>query len=118
MGYVFLVIAICCNAAANVMLKLAAGRPFSLAGGAGKVVADNSHLILGLFLFAVNVLFYVAALRVLPLSVAYPLMVGMTFLIVSAAASYFLGEAFTLWHVIGYLLILCGIVAVSVFGAA
>lgn len=120
MGFVFLALAILCNAGANVFLKLAAGRAaaFSLQGGIGRIVTDNGYLLAGLALFAVNVLLYVAALRALPLSTAYPLMVGMTFLIVSSAAAFFLGESFTLWHAVGYILILLGIISVSVMGAA
>ncbi|MBI3571961.1 hypothetical protein HY091_00280 [Candidatus Kaiserbacteria bacterium] len=120
MGYFFLAVAVFCNAIANVFLKLAAEKPlsFSFSGGISKAVSDNGYLLLGLSLFVVNVLFYVAALRALPLSVAYPLMMGLTFLIVSSAAVFFLGESFTLWHLAGYVLILAGIVAVSAFGAA
>ncbi|MCM8738594.1 hypothetical protein M5E06_31250 [Azospirillum sp. A1-3] len=71
-------------------------------------------------LFAIGFVTYFAAalawFRVVasePLSVAYPILVSATFILVSVAASLLLGEPFTLRKGVGLVFILGGIIAVS-----
>lgn len=110
-GFVYLAIAFVTNAIANVLLKVGAdkGASLDLSLGVGKLLAHNAFLIGGALLFAFNLVFYVAALRSLPLSVAYPIMVGMSFLIANAVAFLFLDERIGGIHILGYALILAGI---------
>ncbi len=119
MGGLFLGLAIVCNALGNVFLKIGADNAngLSLEGGVTKLVIGNWALLLGIVFFVVNVFFYIVALRILPLSVAYPTMVGMTFLIVAGVGSVVLGESVGAVHILGYLLIAGGVVLISVFGA-
>lgn len=80
---------------------------------------NMSHFYTGLavFLFAANLAFYLMALKSIPLSVAYPIMIGMTFLI-TMGASIFLGERIVLVHALGTLFIFTGIVLVVQFSRA
>ena len=77
MGYLFLIVALTLNAAANVLLKIGATRLGGIdePGLLGRLVSDY-YLLAGLLLFALNVVFYVAALARLNLSTAYPIMVA------------------------------------------
>ena len=76
MGYLFLFLALTLNAAANVLLKVGAARLGDLTepGLLGRLLTEY-HVLAGVLPFALNVVFYVAALTRLNLSVAYPIMV-------------------------------------------
>jgi len=104
MASFYLVCAFCLNAAANILLKLGASQGLAL---------GNWQLGLGAALFALNLGCYTLALRALPLSVAYPVMVGMSFLIVNGYALLYLTEAITLLQIVGYALIIAGVVLAS-----
>lgn len=112
MSYLFLVIAFVSNGAANVLLKMGASRSGAYES-LPALVAQQWPTLLGVGLFATNVVFYYLALRALSLSFAYPLMVGMSFLIASAAAVFLLREPFTWTLALGYAVILGGIVIVA-----
>src|SRR3989338_8448065 len=87
MPYLFLFLAFTCNAAANIILKLAATSGFSF-GGFLRGEWSLAHLYAGVAaaLFALNLGFYLVALQKIPLSVGYPVMIGMTFVITTGAA--------------------------------
>lgn len=109
LGYLWLVIAFCANGVANVLLKMAGENIVSNRPLVPQLLT-NIPLIAGLALFALNVGFYFLALRVLPLSVAYPVMVGMTFLIVSSGAVLLFHETISLMQWIGFVCIMVGLV--------
>lgn len=113
MPYLFLACAFALNAAGNILLKLGAEKGVSLSSYSPvSLVANNWALVLGCVLFAANVVFYVLALRALPLSVGYPIMVVMSFLIVNGYAFFALHESITLLQVLGYLCIVGGLTLV------
>ncbi len=116
MAYLYLALALVTNGVANVLLKIGADRGVTLDWSLGlpRLVAHHAYLLTGLALFAANVVFYVVALRALPLSVAYPVMVGMSFLIANGAAVLFLQESLGWQHLTGYALILAGITLVVI----
>jgi multidrug transporter EmrE-like cation transporter len=116
MAIVFLVLAFIINAFASVFLKL------NTVKGVGfknvtvlSLITGNIYLWLALFLFAANVVFYYLALRAIPLSVAYPVMVVGTFLIVSASSILVFKESLNGIQIIGYILVIVGITLVSYF---
>ena len=116
LGYALLIVAATLNGIANLFLKLGADRGISM--NSGSILAFLSHhqyLIFGVILFAGNVLIYILALRALPISVAYPLMVALSFIVVGIAATIFLGEEVTPLKILGYALILLGIALISGF---
>lgn len=106
MHYVFLSLAFILNALANILLKIGAKNGFQL---------NNFVAIAGLILFAVNVIFYFMALRTIPISTAYPVMVIMSFLIINGAAYFFLDEQIHVYQVAGYFLIVVGLILVFRF---
>jgi small multidrug resistance pump len=101
MAYLYLALAFCLNAAGNILLKEGAAHP---------IAVSNWQLILGLILFAANAGFYVLAIKTLPLSVAYPTMVAMSFLIVLTYAYFKLGESLGWLNLFGFLLIIVGVI--------
>jgi multidrug transporter EmrE-like cation transporter len=114
MGYLFLALALVLNATANVLLKIGAARLGDLdePNLAGRLIT-NYHLLAGLALFAVNVVFYILALARLNLSVAYPIMMAGGVVIIVAASVLLLHEALTMRQAIGLFLLIAGIVLVA-----
>jgi len=111
-AYFYLILAFTLNSTANILLKLGANRGLSLSGNLLALIQANWQFLLGLAIFATNVIFYFLALRALPLSVAYPVMVVMGFLIVNSYALLMLHEPITTGQFIGYFLIVIGLTLV------
>ncbi len=112
MPYVFLALAFTFNAAANVLLKFAATNGFSFGSFLrGEWTKAHLYAALAAVLFGLNLCFYLMSLARIPLSVGYPIMIGMTFVITTLATLY-LGERLTLVHAFGLGLILVGIFVV------
>jgi len=109
MAYLYLAAAFLLNGTANVLLKLGAIRGLSLDGSLLTIALRNWQFACGIALFAANVIFYFLALRSLPLSIAYPVMVAMSFLIINTYALLSLREPITLIQGIGYVLIVLGL---------
>lgn len=113
MAYLFLAAAFVCNGIANILLKL---------GARGEIGLEVRHpitllmthwqLAAGCLLFAVNIVFYYLALRTTPISVAYPIMVVMSFLIINSYAFFALGENIAPLQIVGYAAIVVGLLLV------
>jgi len=107
-----LVMALTLNAVANLMMKLGANRlnasPPQFKGIASlvEIALANWVLLLGLGFFAANVVLYTFALKGIPISTAYPIMVGAGFVIISVGAWKMLGERLsaTQWGGVGLIL--------------
>ncbi|MDF2781414.1 MAG: hypothetical protein K0S96_1218 [Geminicoccaceae bacterium] len=114
MGYLYLVLALTLNAVANILLKIGATRLGGLEepGLLGRLALDY-YLLAGLLLFALNVVFYVAALTRLNLSVAYPIMVAGGIVIVGSVSVFALREAVTPLQTVGLALLVLGIALVG-----
>lgn len=114
---VFLITALLFNAAANVLMKVGARRfgEMDNLDPMGKVfaLATNYPLIIGLVLFASNVVFYTLALRHIRINVAYPIMTGGGLAIITAASFFYLREHVYLQQWLGIFLIGAGIVLVA-----
>jgi multidrug transporter EmrE-like cation transporter len=114
MAYVALVLALILNAAANILLKIGAMRLGDLqAPGLIGRLASDYYLLAGLLLFALNVVFYLAALVRLNLSVAYPIMVAGGMVIVVLVSVFILREVVTPLQALGLALLVLGIVLVG-----
>ncbi len=110
MGYLFLLLALTLNAGANVLLKIGAARLGGLdAPGLIARAATDGYLLAGVLLFALNVVFYIAALARLNLSLAYPIMVAGGLIIVVSASVLILRETLTVAQMIGLALLVIGI---------
>lgn len=119
MVYVYLILALTLNAIANILMKLGAE---SSGGGLFRVFADirlvlgNPHLMLGVFCFVLALAFYTLVLSKMNLSVAYPIMTSLGFLIVVGFSVLALHEAVNWWQYAGMGLILVGVVLVAQAG--
>jgi multidrug transporter EmrE-like cation transporter len=118
MNYVFLVIAFLFNSSANILLKIGSQQGLRLdSWNLVDIFRENMYFIFGLICFAANVIFYFLALKNTQVSLAYPIMVTATLLIVGFYAFTFGGESFNTYHAIGYALIIAGIVFTSIAGS-
>jgi multidrug transporter EmrE-like cation transporter len=114
-GFVLLGVAVLFNGAANVLMK----KGMIGADTGGGAVSMIKHyltswpVIVGLILFAVNVVAYTQALSRLPLSVAYPIMVALTGVIVISGSHLLFKESIGWFQWAGYALIIAGVVCVT-----
>lgn len=69
----------------------------------------NPFLVVAVFLYAFTIIVWVYALRVLPLSIAYPI-TALSYVIVPVISYFFLHEKITLHTFLGSLLIIVGVV--------
>ncbi|NLK19775.1 MAG: hypothetical protein GX310_08280 [Synergistaceae bacterium] len=108
------------NAAANTLMKAAfGGREGLLDDGALNAVMRivfNFRAAAGVACFGVSFIFLSAALTRTDLSLAYPMMSGLVFLLVLAISALFFSEPVTLWRAGGAAVILAGIWILSVKG--
>lgn len=123
MPYIYLIISFLLNGIANLMLRFSAlnepnisfGIIRSLRSDASlgqwimQFLSDHKWLLIGLTIFATNVIFYMLALRNLPVSIAYPVMVAMSLLIVASGANILFKEPLNSMQVIGYILLIVSI---------
>lgn len=118
MPILYLAIAFLLNASANVLLKLGAKNGLVLSGISIKTITDNALFIFGFICFALNALFYFLALRTLPLSVAYPVMVVMSLALISTFSLLYLREHLTNIQVLGYALLVAGVILIFFFNSS
>ena len=115
MSFFYLAIAFSLNAAANVLLKLGSQKGIVTDAPLVSLLSANWQFALGLSLFAANVIFYFLALRALPISIAYPVMVVMSFILINAYALTVLGKRINATQLVGYGLVVLGLVLIVSF---
>lgn len=102
------------NALANVALKMgSAGLPAWSDPALVPRLFTNAYLLLGIALFGLNVLVYATALARLNLSVAYPVMVAGSLIVVVLLSATWLREPVTPVQLSGIALLILGIVLVT-----
>jgi multidrug transporter EmrE-like cation transporter len=109
--YIVLSLAIVLNALANILMKVAMRKQDKTTEIIEMVIQSlsNPTLFLGIFSFALALVAYCYVLSKLNLSIAYPLMTSLGFLIVILASWLFLGEAITKIQIIGFICITAGV---------
>ncbi len=110
-AYVFLGLALTLNALANVLIKYSMSRnvqPILPVHGALAPFLSWSYL-LGLFCFAANLACYSMALKTLKISMAYPLMVSLGYLVILIFGWFLFGERLTPIQYAGIGIILVGV---------
>lgn len=115
MPFIFLFIAICSNIAAQILFKLAAIRGLYLELQFPDIVTKNFVAILAVFCIIFAAPFYFFALKSISLSVAYPVLVVVTFLFVNLLAVNYLGEKLNMSQLFGYVLAVLGIFLIVYF---
>ena len=113
--YIFLAVALVLNAVANILMKAGMlNAPAELTPKAQLTHYVTSWpVIVGVCLFGLNVIAYTQALSRIPLSVAYPLMTSLGFLIVVAGSAYFFKEHISAIQIAGFALIITGVILVT-----
>ena len=116
--YALLGIALAFNAVASILMKAGMRDAPAALAGAGpteliKHYVTSWPVIVGLVLFALNIVAYTQALTKIPLSIAYPIMTSLGFLIVVSASAYFFKETITWVQGIGFALIVGGVICVA-----
>jgi len=112
--YLFLVIALVLNAAANLLIKYAAVQRGAAAPAAGAAAgALSAYLsvpfVLGVICFGLNLLAYTQALRKLPISSAYPIMVSLGYLIILVVSWFLFQERMGAQRYVGAGLMIAGL---------
>jgi multidrug transporter EmrE-like cation transporter len=111
MSYVILVLAITFNAVANILMKIGMNNGKQGAGFADFMLGMimNPALIAGVVCFALGLAAYCFVLTKLNLSVAYPIMTSVGYVIVIIASWLFLKETITAIQIAGFSLIIAGV---------
>lgn len=114
-NYSILALAIFFNASANILIKIGMLR----IGREGQILkllfkaALHPAIIFGIFSFVLALLAYGYTLSHLNLSIAYPIMTSLGFLIVILASWIFLKESITAIQVFGFIFIITGVFMVA-----
>jgi multidrug transporter EmrE-like cation transporter len=116
MAIFYLIIAFILNSAGNIFFKIASNRGFVFHGPLLDILSGNYLLIVGFVLYAINALFYALALRSFPLSIAYPVMIVMSLLIITSISVIFLNEHINTLQMVGYGLLIISIIIIFYFG--
>jgi len=109
--YIVLSLAITLNALANILMKVAMLRQEKTSDTITLITRSLSNpvLVLGLISFGLALVAYCYVLAKINLSIAYPLMTSLGFLIVIAASWLFLDERITSVQVVGFICIIAGV---------
>ena len=114
--YLALVFVLVANAVANILIKegmkakqLNPSQPFETL----TQIALNPVVVTGVIFFGLNLLAYSFVLSKVKLSIAYPLMTSIGFVIVLSYSFFKLGESISVVHLGGIVLILAGVWMVS-----
>lgn len=90
------------NTVAQTFLKLGSGRDLF-----------NPYLLGGILVYGLSTVFYILVLGKFNLSIAYPIVIGLTVISTTIMATFFLGERMTTVQWIGISLLLSGISAIT-----
>ncbi len=114
MGYLFLIIALVLNTSANVFMKVGA-RNIALFKEYGlfQGLLKNNVIIIGIVLFALNIIFYILALSKINLSIAYPIMTIGGLSLITIISFILFKETMTPMQWGGIFVLIIGIILVS-----
>jgi len=111
MGYLFLLLALGLNATASILLKL------SSSGRKNKVslstLLSSHYLWLALLSFSLNFVFYTLALSKINLSIAYPVMAGGGFFVITLFSIFHLKEPIHKRQLFGIFVLTLGIILIT-----
>lgn len=113
--YIVLALAIFLNALANILIKvgmLKVGQTVNFFDAISKAIG-KPPIYLGIISFAFALGAYAYVLSKVNLSVAYPIMTSMGFLIVILVSKLFLNEAITSTQIVGFIFIVVGVCLVA-----
>lgn len=116
--YILLGLTIITNAGGGLLMKIGAK---TVNFGQGESIIEtiktlilNWQLILGIFSYGLSFVFATLVYTKINLNIAYPIMVGTSFLLISLASLVFLKEQFTPIQVLGSIFLVIGIFMIGV----
>lgn len=111
MRFFILGVAICCNAGANILIKVGMNRIGKVEGLLPLIrkAAVEPAFIGGIVMFAMALGGYSFVLTKMNLSIAYPIMISMGLIIVIAASRFLLNEHVSMLQIVGFILIIGGV---------
>jgi multidrug transporter EmrE-like cation transporter len=118
-GWILTLISAGLAVSANLLLRIGVEKAGGIGGELSTLFTAFLNLLKqpafnsGILMYAFATLVWVRIISIEPLSVAYPLLVSITFLLVTFGAAVFLKETVTISKVIGLLLIISGILLLS-----
>lgn len=118
-GLLLIGIAAVLTAVANLLLRGGVLAHGGLSLAPGRVLSDLLGLAMqpmfvsGFIFYGMAALVWFSVLAVEDLSASYPVLVGLTFVLVAAGAVFFFSESFSWQKLLGMLIILGGIVVVA-----
>ncbi len=111
-----LVAALLCIAAMNLLIKAGARALEAQQAGASlsllsmvKTALVNPWIIGGMICGILNLATYTFALRKFPVSTAYPIMTGISYVIIIGGAAVWFSERLNAWQIAGMVLIIAGV---------
>lgn len=110
MKWALIVFGVLANAAASTLVKSGSGASLSLSL---ESVLANWRLILALGFYGVAFLLYAAAVARLPLNVAHPITTAGAIVLVGLVSAFVFHEDFSVWRMVGYGVLLSGIVILA-----
>ncbi|RSV12306.1 multidrug transporter [Sphingomonas sp. ABOLF] len=116
MKWLLVVAGILANASASVLVKVASNGRIDMSSPVR--VALNPYLITAVLSYGLAFLLYSAALSRLPLNVAHPVMTAGAIVVVGLCSLLFFREPASLGVILGYALLLAGIVVLAFFAQA
>ena len=106
--YLYLMLAIVFNTSANLVVKGFASKQSQTLSG----LLTNIPLFIAVALFGINFIFYTKALYYLNLSIAYPIVVGFSIILILSLSMLLFNERLSLVQTCGIGVIIIGIVMV------
>lgn len=111
-GYVLALTTAALMAIGQVLFKLGADKLKTETLSDLAISFFNPYLIVAIVLYALTILIWIYVLKIMPLSVAYPI-TALAFIVVPILSSLILGEKLTLQTIIGSVLIIAGIATIN-----
>lgn len=115
--YLLLLMTVALNASGGVMMKVGS-KHVAFGSGEGLLktglsMVTNWQLVLGVFLYGLSFVTSTLVYTKVSLNIAYPILVGSSFLLISVASLIFFSEKFTVIQIVGSILLLVGIFMIS-----
>ncbi|OEE68516.1 multidrug transporter [Enterovibrio norvegicus] len=114
MKYLILIAGILANASASILIKYAVSNSSGIGQSFYQKFLLNPTLIGGVILYGVAFLLYTIALSKFPLNIAHPLLTSGSIAMVAFASVVGFGEKMSYLNMIGVLLIIIGVIALTV----
>ena len=108
--WILILIASLFSTIGNLCLKMS-----SLKGVSDNIILSymNVWFLLGVIFFGMNLLFFFQSLKSIPVSIAYPVLAGSSFMFLAFFGNLFFNEVLSFFKIFGILLIITGIILVS-----